>query len=31
MKFMAHDYQCFAIRRIVEQPACGLFLDMGLG
>lgn len=31
MKFMAHDYQRFAIRRIVEQPACGLFLDMGLG
>lgn len=31
MKFKPHDYQAYAIKRIVEQKACGLFLEMGLG
>lgn len=31
MKFIPHEYQRYAIQRILEQPACGLFLDMGLG
>lgn len=31
MRFEPHEYQRYAIQRIVEQPACGLFLDMGLG
>ncbi|PLR84647.1 DEAD/DEAH box helicase [Bacillus canaveralius] len=31
MKFKPHLYQDFAIRRIIEQPAVGLFLDMGMG
>lgn len=26
-----HDYQRFAVGRILEQPAVGLFLDLGLG
>lgn len=31
MKFVPHDYQQYAISRIVSDPAVGLFLDMGLG
>lgn len=31
MKFIPHPYQAYAIERILEQPAIGLFLDMGLG
>lgn len=31
MKFIPHEYQAYAIRRIEDQPACGLFLEMGLG
>ncbi len=31
MIFKPHTYQQFAIQRIVEQPAVGLFLDMGMG
>ena len=31
MRFEPHAYQLHAIRRIVEGPAVGLFLDMGLG
>lgn len=31
MKFIPHDYQQYAISRIVSDPAVGLFLDMGLG
>ena len=31
MKFMPHDYQKRAIRKIVDQDSVGLFLDMGLG
>lgn len=31
MKFTPHPYQEEAIRRITDQPAVGLFLDMGLG
>lgn len=29
--FNPHDYQRFAIERIITTPYCGLFLDMGLG
>lgn len=29
--FPAHGYQKFAIGHILENPFCGLFLDMGLG
>lgn len=31
MKFVPHDYQCRAIDKIMTTPACGLFLEMGLG
>lgn len=31
MRFKPHEYQSYAIKRIVEQKACGLFLEMGLG
>lgn len=31
MKFNPHDYQRYAIQRVIEQPKVGLFLDMGLG
>ena len=31
MKFTPHRYQADAIEWIVERPAVGLFLDMGLG
>lgn len=31
MKFIPHEYQEYAINRILGQPATGLFLDMGLG
>lgn len=31
MKFVPHNYQVFAIKKIIENPACGLLLDMGLG
>jgi len=31
MNFKPHDYQDYCIRRIVTDPAIGLFLDMGLG
>lgn len=31
MKFIPHKYQEYTINRILEQPKCGLFLDMGLG
>lgn len=31
MRFIPHDYQAYAIKRIEEQSACGLFLEMGLG
>ena len=31
MKFIPHVYQEFAIKRILENPASGLFLDMGMG
>lgn len=31
MKFIPHTYQKYAIQRILEQPAVGLFLDMGMG
>lgn len=31
MKFMPYPYQQYCIDRIVNDPAIGLFLDMGLG
>jgi len=31
MRFMPHDYQTKAIKRIEQQTNCGLFLSMGLG
>lgn len=31
MKFIPHEYQKYAIRRVVDDPALGLFLEMGLG
>jgi len=31
VKFVPHDYQRYAIDKIIEMPAAGLFLDMGLG
>lgn len=31
MKFIPHQYQSHAIQRILDTPAVGLFLDMGLG
>ena len=31
MKFIAHDYQAYAIRFIETHPVAAVFLDMGLG
>ena len=31
MKYVPHDYQKFAEKFIIENPVCGLMLDMGLG
>lgn len=31
MKFIPHDYQMYCIGRVLDTPALGLFLDMGLG
>lgn len=31
MKFIPHPYQRYAIERIIQDPAIGLFQDMGLG
>jgi SNF2 family DNA or RNA helicase len=31
MRFIPHDYQKRAIDMIMKNPACGLFLEMGLG
>ena len=31
MKFIPHGYQRRAIDKIMTTPACGLFLEMGLG
>lgn len=31
MKFIPHDYQRYCVDRILDTPAVGLFLDMGLG
>src|SRR5690606_7864223 len=31
MRFEPHLYQQYAIQRTIDQTACGLFLDMGLG
>ena len=31
MKFVPHEYQRFAIEKIIELPEAGLFMDMGLG
>lgn len=29
MLFKPHDYQRFSVEQIVNEPAVGLFLDMG--
>lgn len=29
--FIPHDYQDFSIQKIIDNPAAGLFLDMGMG
>lgn len=31
MKYIPHDYQCYAIHYIEEHETCAVFLDMGLG
>lgn len=31
MKYVPHEYQSYATEFIIEHPACGLLLDMGLG
>ena len=31
MKFVPHPYQAYCIQAILDKPAVGLFLDMGLG
>ena len=31
MRFIPHEYQRYAIDRVVSQEKIGLFLDMGLG
>lgn len=31
MKFIAHDYQQYAIDYIESSPVAAIFLDMGLG
>lgn len=31
MRFQPHNYQQYAIEKIIELSACGLFLDMGMG
>ncbi|WP_419892831.1 SNF2-related protein [Oceanobacillus kimchii] len=31
MEFVPHQYQKYAIQKIIDTPAVGLFLDMGLG
>ena len=31
MIFKPHPYQQYCIRQILQKPAIGLFLDMGLG
>ena len=31
MNFIPHNYQQYAIERVIEDPICGLLLDMGLG
>lgn len=31
MRFIPHSYQRYGIQRMVEAPALGCFLDMGLG
>ena len=31
MQFIPHNYQTFCIETLLELPAVGLFLDMGLG
>lgn len=31
IKYVPHDYQKYATEFIIEHPACGLYLDLGLG
>ena len=31
MKYTPHDYQDYAANQILDKPACGILLDMGMG
>ena len=31
MQYKPHEYQAYAQQFIIEHPACGLLLDLGLG
>lgn len=31
MKYVPHDYQAYAVKLILDKPACALFLDLGMG
>ncbi len=31
MKFIPHQYQSYAVDRMLDTPYIGLFLEMGLG
>ncbi len=31
MKYVPHEYQDYAAKQILDKPACGLFLDLGMG
>lgn len=31
MKYIPHNYQAYCIQRLIQDPALGLYLDMGLG
>lgn len=31
MKYFPHDYQTYCTKLILDKPACGLFLDLGMG
>lgn len=31
MRFVPHEYQSYAIDRVINQEKIGLFMDMGLG
>lgn len=31
MRFIPHNYQQYAVDKVIQKPAVGLLLDMGLG